>query len=153
MHILGLNAVPDSEAHSQLGVCEKTLHTAAEMMSTFNNSCWRLHYRITSEDKDSLIRRVGSFELLTLHEGCDVISIGVLQRFHISSFEIGGCWAKFSSVVPDVSWVSAFPWGRAVCSCMRKLNPAWSSRSNTIIPIPWVWVAANLSWLGTGLSN
>ncbi len=27
MHILGLNTVPDSEAHSQLGVCEKTAHS------------------------------------------------------------------------------------------------------------------------------
>lgn len=150
MHILRLNAVPDSEAHSQLGVCEITAHrhTDAEMMSTFNNSCWRLHHRIRSEDKDSLIH---GWDVLKAKTYCwHFKAVMWLALVSCRPFEIGGCWIKFP---PSCQIVSVFPWGRAEHYYTLKLNSGWSHRSNTTIQIPWVWVAANLNWLGTGLSN
>lgn len=42
---------------------KKTVNTtAAEMMSTFNNSSWRLHHKNGCEDKDSLLCGVGNCE-------------------------------------------------------------------------------------------
>lgn len=118
-------------------------HMAVEMMSTFNNSCWRLHGRIWSEDKDSL-----------LHTEWDSLTAVIYCRH----FKKAAMWLALVSCrqvlqLETFLILPLFPWGRAVFSCMRKLNPVWSRRSNTIIPIPWVWVAANLSWLWTGLSN
>lgn len=119
------------------------------MMSTFNNSWWRLQHRTRSEDKDSLLQCVGHLEgqdmLVTLEEGYDVISTGVSEKFPISNAENGAYWIQFFP--PSFLIISMFSQGRTVCRCMRKLIPVWSQGSNAIIPIPWVWVAANqLAW-------
>lgn len=134
MHILRLNAVPDFKAHSQLGVWGKkkeketarSRHMAAEMMSTLNNVCWRLHCGIRSEDKDRLIYRVRLYKRdnkikPTLERSRGVTGIVVLQTFCGYRFVI--CQIEF----PPSFWLCSpshrppSPEGKAALSCM-KLN-------------------------------
>lgn len=154
MHILGLSAVADSEAHSQgrvLKNCEHK-HTASEMMSTFNNSFWSLDLRIGHGDKDGLTCCVGNFEFqdipLTLQGSWYVFAIGSLQKLHIAEVKTGHHCV--SSNRSGNFWVSL----RQICVLlMSREAQTESHRSNTIIAIRWVWVTANLSWLRIGLFN
>lgn len=128
MHILRLNAVPDFEAYSQLGVCEKKKNcTQAHGCRNDEHIQQRLlkalYYSIKSEDKDSLTQSGTLWRPMTY---CWHFNKAGMWLASVSCRHFVAPGLKFGAVEQSFFHHSdsVFPSGRAVCSCLRKLNPS-----------------------------